>query len=1179
MVMKRRNVHSRRIEAKSTLNSVVQLLVCLCLIGATSSLVLFNKASTLATTEALQSCHPDGKNTLADFLGFDADAFINWLSSHENDNYYLGTPYLALPLTNNEPHPNGDSKGGTAGMQCNGFVAHALNKVGANDSKLGVYGTPFGSYVYGINVWIRAIAQNDIRSYGYETVEALLNDGKAEKGDIIICAAKDYVSESGYDKYGNKLDGHIGVFWGNNPSDNVYWHSGHVSNGFEQIPNCNQFSHIIPKADSDFLLVKVKDKGWIEGQKASSNESITKSNEVTNTCYSLDGAIYSIYNDGWGCSNKVAEMRTNAEGYMKSDELNSGTYYVKETSPSKGYALDETVYQVQVTGGKASILNSESGGVVYEKPQSNEVDIILQKVDQETCLNVPLGGAKLKDAQFEIAYYDVAGQENKDNVDKNTVEKIASKAKVKKVWNLKTDENGRCHLSDDYKISGDSLFLNSDGKPTLPLGCVAIREINAPDGYLNSNEDRYWVRSITSEGTSENVTTYAVPKSSSAFKDQVKRGDFEFVKVENGTNASYQNPLPNIPFIIRSKTTGEEHVAVTDENGQIKTQNAWNNHNYKTNKNDLAITKNANGTYSVDESKLDSEAGIWFGIASQINNSFGALPYDTYEIEELRVSGNMGYRLVTRTATIYKDKTTVNLGTIVNEVQPYGGIRIFKSSSSPTELSLKGAEFKIYSDPAMTENFLVKTIVTDETGVARTADNFDIPGNTRYWIKETKAPTGYLCNFAQVYQVWVVNQQWAQIGNTDDDAVVNTPIYGGITVEKRDIDTNSIKPTGGASLDGTKFEIVNKNDYKVFVDGNLYEKDEVVKTIETKDGFASTNEKCLPYGKYKITEVESGVGYNLTDIAPREFNIVNDGEVVDDFTGENSFFNEVISGDIKLVKCFEEDHKRMGNIPFRLTSLATGDEWEIVTDVNGEASTEGNELPYGKYKLEELTTKDNEMCKMITIDDIQIYKDKATVDLGTLRNTKLPDPTIKTYATDAEDGDKTIEVGKNVVVTDNVTFENLIVGKQYTMEGVLHLKSEDGSDAGKIEESMTSVNFTPEESSGNVLVELMVDTDELKGRELVVFEECLDDEGDSVATDADITFEGQTVTVANATIENNEATEDDLTFEDTAKNVVGEQKHSLPSTGDNATKLKSVLFFMIVVSLIFMKRYSNSKCE
>ena len=73
--------------------------------------------------------------------------------------------------------------------------------------------------------------------------------------------------------------------------------------------------------------------------------------------------------------------------------------------------------------------------------------------------------------------------------------------------------------------------------------------------------------------------------------NQVKRGDLEGVKIGAGTHQR----LAGVPFRITSKTTGESHIIVTDDNGQFSTSSDWASHKNNT---------NAGKT---------SEDGIWFG--------------------------------------------------------------------------------------------------------------------------------------------------------------------------------------------------------------------------------------------------------------------------------------------------------------------------------------------------------------------------------------------------------------------------------------------------------------------------------------------------------------------------------------------------------------------------------------
>ena len=125
-------------------------------------------------------------------------------------------------------------------------------------------------------------------------------------------------------------------------------------------------------------------------------------------------------------------------------------------------------------------------------------------------------------------------------------------------------------------------------------------------------------------------------------------------------------------------------------------------------------------------------------------------------------------------------------------------------------------------------------------------------------------------------------------------------------------------------------------------------------------------------------------------------------------------------------------------------------------------------------------------------------------------------PSIHTTATDEGDGDKEVDVSKPVVIDDEVSYEGLVPGREYTMTGVLHRRGADGSDAGVLtdksgKEVSSTVRFVPVSSSGSVIVRFSFEADVDDGTVLVAFEDCR--EGDVlVASHADISDEGQSVT-------------------------------------------------------------------
>ena len=130
--------------------------------------------------------------------------------------------------------------------------------------------------------------------------------------------------------------------------------------------------------------------------------------------------------------------------------------------------------------------------------------------------------------------------------------------------------------------------------------------------------------------------------------DSVIRADMELTKIDKNT----QRPIAGVPFRITSKTTKESHVIMTDENGHYSSSSAYAAHSYRT-----------NGGQVGD--------GLWFGLDADgrnvlVDDGVGALPYDTYTIEELKCAANEGKFLYSGSFTITRANYIVNLGNVEN---------------------------------------------------------------------------------------------------------------------------------------------------------------------------------------------------------------------------------------------------------------------------------------------------------------------------------------------------------------------------------------------------------------------------------------------------------------------------------------------------------------------------------
>ena len=509
------------------------------------------------------------------------------------------------------------------------------------------------------------------------------------------------------------------------------------------------------------------------------------------------------------------------------------------------------------------------------------------------------------------------------------------------------------------------------------------------------------------------------------------------------------------------------------------------------------------------------------------------------------------------------------------------------------DASLEGAEFtwKFYaghytadnlpSEP--TKTWVTKTIAEKDSDgtihyVSRLSDEYKVSGDSFYTqdgknvlplgtltVEETKAPNGYLLDGAYMQangsEEQIKGMYLTQITEDGDLAVLSGSnqyhvsdkvIRGGVKIQKRDLETSDTKGQGSATLKDAEFEIISLNNNAVLVEGKLYSKNEVVKTILTDiEGVASTSADLLPYGKYRIEESKAPEGYLTDGAKPIEFEITEDGKIVDLTGADTSIYNQVKRGDLEGVKIGAGTHQRLAGVPFRITSKTTGESHIIVTDDNGQFSTSSdwvshkhntNEgktsedgiwfgtsepddskgaLIYDTYIIEELRCEGNKGFELIPPFEIVVSRNNVTVDLGTLTDEYEKEISIHTTAT-GKDGEKSIVAGKEVTIVDTVTLDGLEKGTKYQLKGWQMLKEENAElliDGQRVESDYT---FTADSEEMKIEMEYTFNASSLGGQNLVTFEELYDlsneDEPVKVAEHKDIDDEGQTVLITERII-------------------------------------------------------------
>ena len=776
-------------------------------------------------------------------------------------------------------------------------------------------------------------------------------------------------------------------------------------------------------------------KGYIELQKASTCTNVSDNNKL----YSLAGAEFSIYD----ASGKfVQKLTTNEKGETgRSGLLTAGTYTVKETKAPEGYyAADD--FTVTVNAGQVT------KKTVGDKPYNDPLVMLVGKFDGEKTYNgagnLPQGSATLADAEFTVDYYDTFDYDNYDVLKKADIEPTRS-------WTFKTDADALSYFDTEHFVSGDAFFYNGQNNICIPRGTIVVRETKAPTGYLKSNAVSF--QKIMEGSNTEAFKTYNLAE----VPEQVYRSDFEFTKkAENGSDR-----LAGVPFKVTSLTTGESHIAVTDENGYFSSASSWNAHDGNTNANDWALT--ADGT--IDSARLDATAGFWFGNntvldadghattgdAIKADNALGAMPFDTYSVEELRCTANEGHALVNTTVTISRNGATIDFGTL-DDPEPEIHTTAYDASDSDHYIgvgTVKVSDKVEYSHLVAGKSYTVTGELRDaETGDVLKVNGKTVTASQTFTAEKSNGSVTVDFSFDSyglagktlvVYETLTdaSGSKLAEHKDKDDvsqQVTVLKPEIGTTATDKADGDKNVVSEPEATITDTVRY--VNLTPGKTYkVTGTLYEK------VKGKDG--------------KVTE--------------KKFTV--NGK---DVTAETEFTAEKSSGEVEVTFTFDAS-----------------------------AIKDGTEL----VAFETVSSDGHEICAHADIED----------EGQTVTVTK---PEVGTTATDGFDGDKNVVADTDATVTDTVHYKNLTPGQTYKVTGTLYQKVTDKD--GKVTKKKLTVDgkdvtaeteFTAETSDGDATVTFKFDASGIKDKTPLVAFESLSYKDKELCAHADIEDEDQTVTV------------------------------------------------------------------
>ncbi len=569
--------------------------------------------------------------------------------------------------------------------------------------------------------------------------------------------------------------------------------------------------------------------------------------------------------------------------------------------------------------------------------------------------------------------------------------------------NLKTDSNG---------------LIVKD----LPQGTYTVEEINVP-GYFVVPEPQ--IITVTANQTTE-----------VSFYNDYQRGDGEVLKTSD------DGKVAGLKFRLYGTSDcglKVDEIAITNDKGIAEFKN-------------ILI-----GTYLIEEIDTPEQykplepmavtviEGFPFEVVA--HNSFRDVPAKIIKTSEYGVIENVEFRLVCEALGYDKVLKTNAEGVIATELKP--------ATYQVTELNVPE-----YAVPQATKTLVVEPYSSTSEIASVQFDNLLKKGKLK--VVKT-ADDGVIENVEfRIFGTSVSGAVISQSEKTNADGVAefdNLPIGNYMIAEVGQADRYI------AFID-TEFEI-NWNETTTMLVNNELKKGEIrtkAKDKATDCGYAYANENTTLIDTVTYKDLGTNTEYTI------------EGVLMDKSIGEQVLIN---GKPVTASKTF--------------TTSSTG---------AGEVDVEFN------FNSTELRGKSVVIFEQLSYKGVALASHKDINDLGqtvTFKDTKLG-----TTAKDVFTGEHETFVSESTTIVDTVEYNNLIVGKEYTVSGILMNKSTGEALVVDGFEVTATKTFTAESENGTVDMEFTFNSSALKGTSVVAFE-TISYNGIEVATHCDINDEGQTV--------------------------------------------------------------------
>lgn len=837
----------------------------------------------------------------------------------------------------------------------------------------------------------------------------------------------------------------------------------------------------------------------------------TDSRSLNNSQYSLEGAKYGVYetranaNSG---SNSVGTLTTKADGSANTLELPAGTYYVKETSASKNYELDATVYEITVESGGKVTVNSK------ETPKPAKVN--LKKVSTNTSISNDNKCYSLEGAKYGV-YATASAANNGSPLAKDIDGKDAIlTTKADGATNTLEMIGGNYVVKEISPSKGFKLDTVSHTVTLEPGKTATVDSKEEPQG--EPIEIVAWKKDdATSDGKAQGAAT-------------LKGAEFtvKYYDVEGGTADS-----------VKSLTPKRTWKFLTDNDGRIR---------------------------------LNSSEPLAGSDALYVNNGKRVFLVGTYTIQETGApEGYLLNNTITHQNITWKNDGELEvrwheptLETALAEHVKRGdfqGVKIFDSSNKrggniPFLITAKstGEKHIVVTDP--NGQF---TTIGDKGGNANDEGILDADGNVIYdengMVDMSKVTLASTAN-----RIWFNGRNDESVGAPEADSDRALP-YDTYYLQELRCESNKGMELLGTTIEEGEDEngikvLIYRNDFLVNL-GTLTNDFTQVPSIattavdkETETHMSDVTQDVTIVDTVEYKNLKAGETYTmkgtLMDKATGE-PMKADGK---DITAETTFEAKEANGTVeieftfkdvtlagKTAVAFEELYKDDAQIAVH-ADLEDADQTVYFPEIKTKADLKDlakvvdtvnyyNLIPGQKYVMEatmvdadgktiegatgstEFTPKAANGTVEVEIDAANVIGKAVAYEKCTLNGKVVgrhEDPTDEAQTVTVSNiGTKAAQTDLGTIV-DIIYFEGLTPGTEYTFKGTL-MDKETGESTGVEAEA----KFTPEEANGETQVTFEI-TDDIRGKSVVAFEQAYD--GDKlVAKHEDLNDKEQTVDV------------------------------------------------------------------